>query len=99
MKVYKRFYYKDYTSNGEVYWEKEPRNFYIGNGKDIYRIFRKLVSSGYTSAYYEDELIFDKNQTYILWVDREIMWNDKPTIFYCCDDKFIEIIKRDEVKK
>ena len=98
MKVFKRFYYKDYKSNGETYWKKEPRNFYIGNGKEIHRIFRKLVFSGYTSAYYEDELRFDKNQTYILWVDREIIWNDKPIIFYCCDEKFIEIIQRNEVK-
>lgn len=78
--------------------KKNLEIFYIGNGKEIYRIFRKLVFSGYTSPYYEDELMFDKNQTYILWIDREFMWNDKPTIFYCCDEKFIEIIKRNEVK-
>ena len=97
MKVFRRFYYKDYKSNGETYWKKEPRNFYIGNGKEIYRIFRKLVVSSYTSAYYEWEVKFDKNKTYIVWVDKEIIINDKPAIFYDCDEKFIEVIKRNEV--
>lgn len=97
MEVLKRFYYKDYKLNNEVYRKKEPRNFYIGNGKEIYRIFRKLVFSGYTSPYYEDELRLDKNQTYILWIDREFIWNDKPTIFYCYDEKFIKFIRRNEV--
>lgn len=97
MQVLKRFYYSDYTENGERHWKIEPRNFYIGNGKEIFRVFRKLVVSGYVSAY-EDTPKFDANKTYILWVNREFMWNGKPTIFYDCDKDFIEIIKRNEAK-
>lgn len=97
MQVLKRFYYKDYTKNGERHWKKEPRNFYVGNGKEIYRLFRKLVVSGYVSAY-EDEPKLDENKTYILWINREFTWQGKPTIFYDCDKDFIEMIKRNEVK-
>lgn len=97
MKVLKRFYYKDYTENGERYWKKTPRNFYVGNGKEIYRIFRKLNNSGYESAH-EYEPKFAPDKTYILWLDREFLWNDKPTIFYDCDKDFIEMIQRNEVK-
>lgn len=79
MQVLKRFYYKDYTLNVKRHWEKIPRNFYVGNGKEIFRVFRKLVVSGYVSAY-EDTPKFDANKTYILWVNREFMWNGKSTI-------------------
>lgn len=97
MKVLKRFYYKDYTENGEKKWKIEPRNFYVGNGKEISRVFIKLVVSGYVSAY-EDVPKFDTNKTYILWVNREFIWDGKATIFYDCDNDFIEMIKRNEVK-
>lgn len=97
MKVLKRFYYKDYTENGERNLKIEPRNFYVGNGKEIFRVFRKLVVSGYVSAY-EDVPKFDTNKTYILWVNREFIWDGKATIFYDCDNDFIEMIKRNEVK-
>lgn len=97
MQVLKRFYYRDYTENGERHWEIRPRNFYVGNGKEIFRVFRKLAVSGYASAY-EDTPKFDANKTYILWVNREFIRDGKVTIFYDCDKDFIEMIKRNEVK-
>lgn len=95
MQVLKRFYYRDCTENGEIHWKREPRNFYVGKGKEIFRVFRKLVVSGYESAY-EYELKFYPNKTYILWVNREFVRNGKATIFCECDSEFIELIKRNE---
>lgn len=97
MERLRRFYYKDYTLNGERYWKKNPRNFYVGNGKEIYRVFRKLEVSGYVSAY-ADVPKLETSKTYILWVDMDFLWDDRPTIFYDCDKNFIEKIKKNEVK-
>lgn len=97
MKVLKRYYIKDYTKNGERYWKKCPRNFYVGNGKEIFRVFRKLVDGGCVSAY-EYEQKFDTDKTYILWVNREFTWQGKPTIFYDCDKNFIKMMEENEAK-
>lgn len=45
-------------------------SFYVGNGREISRLFRKAVKAGYYSLYTEGPA-YAEGRTYCLWFDSE----------------------------